>query len=70
MPKFEIGSLEEALEATKDDKSSWSWSSDDGMTIVMHEVPRCLECSGTNLNEEGTMCWDYVASEYVDEGPA
>ena len=27
----------------------------------------CPECDGTNLNEEGIVCWDCSASDYIDE---
>ena len=28
------------------------------------EISTCPECDGTNLNEEGTICWNCSALEY------
>ena len=52
MPKFEIVSLEEALEATKNDRKLSEEFGEE------YEIPQCPECEGINLNEEGTVCWD------------
>ena len=48
MPKFESTSLEETVETFMEE-----W-----------EVIHCLECDGTNLNEEETLCWDCASSDY------
>ncbi len=48
MLSFESTSLEETLETLTEEL----------------EVIHCLECDGTNLNEEETLCWDCASSDY------
>jgi len=58
MPRFENVSLEEALNATRNER----WLSEE--FGEEYEIPQCPECEGTNLNEAGTTCWDCDASDY------
>jgi len=60
MPQFDIVSLKEALEATRNDR----WLSE--KFGEEYDVPQCPECEGTNLNEDGTACWNCNASDYLD----
>jgi len=36
--------------------------------IVTKTEEECPECTGTNLNEERTLCWDCSAGDYSHEG--
>jgi RNA polymerase subunit RPABC4/transcription elongation factor Spt4 len=36
--------------------------------IVTETEEKCPECTGTNLNEDRTLCWDCSAGDYSDEG--
>ena len=58
MPKFELVSLEEALEATKNDR----WLAEEFGEEI--ELAQCPECDGTNLTEDATKCFDCYASDY------
>jgi len=33
---------------------------------LISESETCPECEGSNLNEDHTVCWDCMASDYVE----